>query len=142
MLPGDEFFFTGICRYGIAEIHIIRLAAAFGRPQDTTHLAVPDHRLYGSCIGSADAGHPAIFCLEDKMHGVLMVETALSTVCAKHAVAHDLGDIGKIPANEIDRMAETAIEPFELRFQRPSLFKKPPMIGVIVGFDGDQFADK
>src|SRR5579859_6549887 len=142
MFPGDELFFTGVGGDRIAQIHIVCLAAALCGAEDAAHLAVADDGLYGTGIGAADPCHASVLCLEDEMHGILMMQAAFPAVGAQHAIAHDLGDIGKVPADEIDGVAEAAIEPFKGRFQRPALFEEPAMVGMVVSFDGDEFADE
>ena len=87
------------------------------------------------------AGDRAIAGLEDKMERVGMRQAERAAVLAQARIPHHLLDIGQVPAHEIARMTDAAVEPFERVFFGPRLREEPTMIGVIIRFDRDDFAE-
>nr|GFD48794.1 hypothetical protein [Tanacetum cinerariifolium] len=95
MLPGDATLLAGAVGDGVAQVHVVALAGAFGAAQDAAHLRITRHGLHRAGVGATHAGYAAIGAFENEVHGILMLEAAFGTVAAEHAVAHHLLDIGQ-----------------------------------------------
>ncbi len=119
----------------VAEVVVIGLAGTFFAAEDAGHVAVA-HVVDGG--GAVAATHPRDLAGgggEDEVHGIGIAQAQRAAVFGEVAVPHDFGDVGEIPADEIDRVTQAAEEPFEAAGPGPPFFEEPAVVGVVVGFD-------
>src|SRR5690606_33952769 len=89
--------------------------------------------------------HPrnaAVLRPEDKMHRIVVLKPPGTAIVAKHSVSHHFIDVRQIPADKIDRVAQSSVKPFERRFKGPWFLEEPPMVSVVIPLYGNQLTDQ
>src|SRR5690606_34254425 len=100
---------------GVAEFVIVGLAGAAIAAQDAGHGAVAFGGYGGAGVDAGDACDLAAGRLEHKVIGVGIGEPAGTAIGAEIGVAHDLAHVGQIPAHQVGRVTDAAVEPLEGR---------------------------